>query len=102
MKVWRRYKMARNCKIKNNKGKDKLGQWRTCWKCNKKVKANALYVDYGNGAYHLSCFYTYGRKLVKRWELYKKRMEEHLNILDPYKKEMIVESLEKSEQNEEE
>lgn len=86
--------MGRRFKIKTNSGKDKLPSYGHCWKCNKVIKPDTLFVDYGNGIYHLVCFHAYGQKLLKRWKLFQKNIEEDLNKLKPYNKEMICESLE--------
>ena len=85
--------MARNFKIKENK--QSLPKWQNCWICDKEISGEALYVEYGNGIYHLSCFKKYGEKLVKRWNLFKKNIQKHLNMLKPYNKEMIIENLER-------
>ena len=66
-----------------------------CWECDKEIKLNTHFAIYGYGNYHLSCFHAYGAKLFRRWNLFKKNIQEHLNRLEPYQKEMICESLEK-------
>jgi hypothetical protein len=65
-----------------------------CWICNKGFEKDGLFVKYAHGKYHLSCFKRYGDKLIKRWNMFKNNMQENINKLEPYKKEMICENLE--------
>ena len=64
-----------------------------CWVCSKKITSGNHYIIYGSGKYHLSCFNTYGKKLSKKWESFKKNMDNNIIQLEPYNKEMICESL---------
>ena len=84
--------MTKKFKIEHHIAKNTYDQ--KCWECDKKILNGSLCVKYSYANYHLSCFKRYGNKLLKRWKLFEMNMQEHLNKLEPYQKEMICETLE--------
>jgi hypothetical protein len=67
-----------------------------CDQCSQIIDKGDIYVD--NGAspmknYHFVCFQEAAKTKLKKWEKYKTEVQDNLNKLEPYKKEMICEAM---------
>ena len=68
-----------------------------CDQCGQKIDRGDIYVNHGSNykAYHFVCFQQYANKRLNSWKTYKVEVQNNLKKLEPYKSEMICESLEK-------
>ena len=83
-----------NFKIKIS---DRFYNQHTCEECGEKIDLGDIYIDHGSQTlqYHFACFQKYAKKRLNKWKTYKIEVQNNLNKLEPYKNEMICESLEK-------
>ena len=76
--------------LNKNNPKYKIG----CGNCGKVIAFDSLYVSNGPYAYHLSCFKKYYEVKIKIKQEEIASMQEDIDKLKSYTKEMICESLE--------
>jgi len=70
-----------------------------CYKCDDHILQGNVYINYGSSIkrfFHLQCFQNYVYDRLKYYSTCKKEVQEHLDELEPYKNEMICESLEQN------
>lgn len=68
----------------------------TCDQCNQRIDKGDIYVDNGGSPmknYHFVCFQKVAQNRLKKWDTYKIEVQDHLNKLEPHKKEMICEAM---------
>ena len=76
---------------------DRFYNQNICDQCGKRIDKGDIYVNHGTSivkAYHFICFQEAAKSRLNKWNTYKIEVQQNIKKLEPYKSEMICESLE--------
>jgi hypothetical protein len=79
--------------IKLDKGTKKLLGHEQCHRCREIFILNDFMIRFGFYYFHLTCFKKYSENEIEKHENDIKEIRDSINLLEPYKKEMICETL---------